>query len=232
MRIDITGNVKDAGMNEVDARLMPVNSDRPYFTKTILTEVECGALISDIESRRDTWHMAPVYADQGASLAINTDTRNTWFVPGTSPLLESAWSKMQKAAEEGKAYFGHGLPALRPAGRQVLVYDAGQFFRPHADGYVLLRDSQGKPYWSRNTPQREFVTILWLTRQTNKAEGPGTHTGGEFFFPHIEGLDPVKSTPGQFLMIPTHPGYVHGVKRVHSGRRYSITQWWSVFHGS
>lgn len=231
MRIDITGNVVGAGIEQVDTRLMPVVDSRPIFTKNILTEAECHALIRDIESRQETWHMAPVYADQGNSLAVNTDSRNTWFVPGTSPLLESAWAKMKLAAEEGKANFGFGLPELRPAGRQVLVYDAGQFFRPHADGYVLLRDSTGNSYWARNTPQREFVTILWLTKQTAQAEGFGTHTGGEFFFPHIEGLDPVKSTPGQFLMIPTHPGYVHGVKRVHSGRRYSITQWWSVFHG-
>jgi predicted 2-oxoglutarate/Fe(II)-dependent dioxygenase YbiX len=199
-------------------------NDTNIHSSVIISPQECDYYTNHIESKKDTWHMAFVNKDAGG-VAINTDIRNNWYMPHDTVELQPLFKKMHLEADKAKLHYGVNK-TLISVGRQVLIYENGQYFRPHADAYVIQTDANGNNYWHNNTPEREFVSVLWLTEQTEIYEGHGTHVGGALTFPNFK-LD-INSKRGQMASFPSHPGYVHGVKKVLGGRRYSITNWWKA----
>jgi hypothetical protein len=51
------------------------------------------------------------------------------------------------------------------------------------------------------------------------------YEGGEIYFPHLDFS--FKAEPGDLLTFPDNPDFVHGVKEITSGTRFTLPQWYT-----
>jgi len=84
---------------------------------------------------------------------------------------------------------------------------------PHADSE---RREDGR--WVPNhTPQRVYTSLIYLNNN---------FTGGELVFPDRDVV--IMPTPGLFVGFPTNHKFVHAVRNVLSGKRYSLPVWFTM----
>jgi hypothetical protein len=104
----------------------------------------------------------------------------------------------------------YGLPRLFLEAVFVACLWPGDSHTPHADNE---RNKRGR--WVPNhTPQRDFTALLYLNVE---------FTGGELVFPGLRiAIDP---QPGLLVGFPSDHNFVHAVRKVQSGRRYSLPVW-------
>lgn len=70
---------------------------------------------------------------------------------------------------------------------------------------------------SNTSPMRDITTVFYLNDD---------YHGGEIYFPNL-GLE-IKPEAGSVVCFPTSEKYEHGVKKVLSGERFAISQFWTL----
>lgn len=99
---------------------------------------------------------------------------------------------------------------------QLLHYGAGGHYIPHVDAESLLTDDNDIEIWEK-TLDRDLSVIWFLNDDFD---------GGELVFPELD-LD-LKPAAGTLLCFPADHHYIHGVKPVTRGRRYTLVTWMRV----
>lgn len=100
---------------------------------------------------------------------------------------------------------------------QVLHYGVGGHYLPHVDAEAPLRDEElGLELWEK-TLDRDLSVVCFLN------DG---FAGGELDFPDL-GLV-VKPTAGTLVCFPADHHYLHGVRPVTAGHRYTLVTWLRV----
>ena len=99
---------------------------------------------------------------------------------------------------------------------QLLHYGTGGHYIPHVDAETLYTDEDGLELWEK-TLDRDISVVYFLNDDFE---------GGELFFPNLDLL--IKPEAGTLVCFPSDHNYIHGVKPVTSGRRYSVVTWMRV----
>jgi SM-20-related protein len=136
----------------------------------------------------------------------------------------TALVKKRLEALVGRLRSHFALSVSRCETPQFLIYNKGDFFRPHADS----EDAVDKPDYIR---ARKLSAVIFLNGQTSRPR-EGCFSGGSLIFyglmkdPRwINYGFPLASQPGVLVAFPS--ATVHEVSRVTHGQRYTIVSWFS-----
>lgn len=99
---------------------------------------------------------------------------------------------------------------------QVLHYGVGGHYIPHVDAETLYKDDIGLELWEK-TLDRDLSAVYFLNDD---------FAGGELFFPLLDLVIPPQA--GTLVCFPSDHNYIHGVKPVTSGHRYTVVTWMRV----
>lgn len=111
-------------------------------------------------------------------------------------------------------YYGVEVSDREPP--QILHYGTGGHYIPHVDAETLYTDDDGLELWEK-TLDRDLSVVYFLNDD---------FSGGELFFP---GLDLViEPEAGTLVCFPSDHNYIHGVRPVTAGHRYTVVTWMRV----
>jgi PKHD-type hydroxylase len=99
---------------------------------------------------------------------------------------------------------------------QVLHYGVGGHYIPHVDAETLYKDDSGLDMWEK-TLDRDLSVVYFLNDD---------FSGGELFFPLLDLA--IAPEAGTLVCFPSDHNYVHGVRPVTSGQRYTVVTWMRI----
>lgn len=99
---------------------------------------------------------------------------------------------------------------------QILHYGIGGHYIPHVDAETLYKDERELELWEK-TLDRDLSVVYFLNDD---------FAGGELFFPALDLI--VEPEAGTLVCFPSDHNYVHGVRPVTSGHRYTVVTWMRV----
>ena len=146
-------------------------------------------------------------------------TRVAKVAPETTSLVRERLNGLRETLA------GHfDLPLGECEKPQFLVYEEGDFFRPHMD-------SSDKD--SDDASGRRVSAVIFLN-EASAEPGSDSYGGGSLSFygllqddPKGQGVGlPLVGSPGSLVAFPSH--LIHGVTPVTHGRRYTIASWFSA----
>ena len=146
---------------------------------------------------------------------VNKKVRDTQEVVLTDAALERANSVIDNGARSLiNPYFD---VIVRDWERlQILHYGACGHYIPHVDAESLLTDELGLKVWEK-TLDRDLSIVYFLNDD---------YEGGELAFPDFNLT--VKPEAGTLVCFPSDHNYVHGVRPVTTGHRYTLVTWMRV----
>jgi len=99
---------------------------------------------------------------------------------------------------------------------QVLHYGVGGHYIPHVDAETLYKDDSGLDMWEK-TLDRDLSIVYFLNDD---------FAGGELFFPLLDLA--IAPAAGTLVCFPSDHNYIHGVRPVTSGHRYTVVTWMRI----
>ena len=151
----------------------------------------------------------------GVEWIINRDIRDTQQVHLTDEITEKL-SSIEDASVRAFVNPFYQVEVLDREPSQILHYGVGGHYIPHVDAETLYKDDIGLDLWEK-TLDRDLSVVYFLNDD---------FAGGELFFP---GLDLViEPEAGTLVCFPSDHNYVHGVRPVTSGHRYTVVTWMRV----
>lgn len=99
---------------------------------------------------------------------------------------------------------------------QILHYGVGGHYIPHVDAETLYKDDIGLELWEK-TLDRDLSVVYFINDD---------YSGGELFFPALDLV--IEPEAGTLVCFPSDHNYIHGVRPVTSGHRYTIVTWMRV----
>ena len=146
---------------------------------------------------------------------VNRKVRDTQQVPVPSVIAE----KLRDIADASVTAFIDPFYQIQVRDRepsQILHYGVGGHYIPHVDAETLYKDDIGLDMWEK-TLDRDLSVVYFLNDD---------FTGGELFFPQLDLV--VAPEAGTLVCFPSDHNYVHGVRPVTSGHRYTVVTWMRV----
>lgn len=146
---------------------------------------------------------------------INTDVRNTQAVhlpKTTAQKLDGIHAGAVAAIVN--PYYQVEVRDSEPL--QVLHYGVGGHYIPHVDAETLYKDDDGLELWEK-TLDRDLSVVYFLNDD---------FSGGELFFPSLD-LS-IRPEAGTLVCFPSDHNYIHGVRPVTKGHRYTLVTWMRV----
>jgi predicted 2-oxoglutarate/Fe(II)-dependent dioxygenase YbiX len=156
----------------------------------------------------------PVGVD-AAEWVVNTKIRNTQQVHLPRPIAK----KLDSIADANVLAFINGFYQVAVRDRepwQLLHYGVGGHYIPHVDAETLYKDDAGLELWEK-TLDRDLSLVYFLNDD---------FAGGELVFPDLDLV--IEPEPGTLVCFPSDHHYVHEVKPVRSGHRYTVVTWMRV----
>jgi predicted 2-oxoglutarate/Fe(II)-dependent dioxygenase YbiX len=99
---------------------------------------------------------------------------------------------------------------------QILHYGVGGHYIPHVDADTLYKDDLGLDIWEK-TLDRDLSVVYFLN---------DNFSGGELVFPELDLV--ITPEAGTLVCFPSDHHYVHGVKPVTSGHRFTLVTWMRI----
>lgn len=99
---------------------------------------------------------------------------------------------------------------------QILHYGVGGHYIPHVDAETLYKDDNGIELWEK-TLDRDLSVVYFINDD---------FSGGELFFPSLDLV--IEPEAGTLVCFPSDHNYIHGVRPVTAGHRYTIVTWMRV----
>lgn len=197
-------------MNLRDGVLIRRNAIAPADLAILMAHVRQAQMtdsaVSNFEDEADT---------DGVEWTINRDIRDTQQVQLTDAIAEKL-SSIEAASVGAFVNPFYQVEVLDREPSQILHYGVGGHYIAHVDAETLYKDEIGLDLWEK-TLDRDLSVVYFLNDD---------FTGGELFFP---GLDLViEPAAGTLVCFPSDHNYVHGVRPVTSGHRYTVVTWMRV----
>lgn len=197
-------------MTFADGVLIRRDAIEPHDLKVLSDYVRqapmTDSLVSDFESEAQ---------DGVVDWVLNTNIRATQEVQLT-PAISEILRRIDDANVPAVIEPFYQIEILDREPSQILHYDVGGHYIPHVDAETLYKDDIGLDMWEK-TLDRDLSVVYFLN------DG---FSGGELIFPALDLI--VKPEPGTLVCFPSCHHYVHGVKPVTAGHRYSIVTWMRV----
>jgi predicted 2-oxoglutarate/Fe(II)-dependent dioxygenase YbiX len=99
---------------------------------------------------------------------------------------------------------------------QILHYGVGGHYIPHVDAETLYKDDMGLALWEK-TLDRDLSVVYFINDDFE---------GGELFFPELDLV--IEPEAGTLVCFPSDHNYIHGVRPVTAGHRYTVVTWMRV----
>lgn len=197
-------------MTFADGVLIRRDAIEPHDLKVLSDYVRqapmTDSLVSDFESEAQ---------DGVVDWVLNTNIRATQEVQLT-PAISEILRRIDDANVPAFIEPFYQIEVRDREPSQILHYDVGGHYIPHVDAETLYKDDIGLDMWEK-TLDRDLSVVYFLN------DG---FSGGELIFPALDLI--VKPEPGTLVCFPSCHHYVHGVKPVTAGHRYSIVTWMRV----
>lgn len=146
---------------------------------------------------------------------INKEIRDTQQVK----LTKAIEKKLRAIDDKSIASFVNPFYKVEVSERepsQILHYGVGGHYIPHVDAETLYKDDIGLELWEK-TLDRDLSVVYFINDD---------FSGGELFFPALDLV--IEPEAGTLVCFPSDHNYVHGVRPITSGRRYTIVTWMRV----
>lgn len=153
--------------------------------------------------------------EQGVEWVVNKEVRDTHHLHQTNTIVRKLRSVLKAGISSFvEPFYNVKIRDWEPL--QLLHYGEGGHYIPHVDAETLYTDEDGLELWEK-TLDRDLSVVYFLNDDFK---------GGELFFPNLDFL--VTPEAGALVCFPSDHNYIHGVKPVTSGRRYSVVTWMRV----
>lgn len=97
----------------------------------------------------------------------------------------------------------------------IVRWFPGQAQSPHADDMTNTDKKENKKFNHRN-----YGSVIYLN---------DNYRGGKTYYPKLNKI--ISPKPGMLVVHPGTPEYLHGVKRIEGGTRYTIGSFWTLDKG-
>lgn len=153
--------------------------------------------------------------EEGVEWVVNKEIRDTHHLHQTTK-VERKLRAILKAGISSfvEPFYNVKIRDWEPL--QLLHYGQGGHYIPHVDAETLYSDEDRLELWEK-TLDRDISVVYFLNDD---------FVGGELFFPNLGLL--IQPTAGTLVCFPSDHNYIHGVKPVTSGRRFSVVTWMRV----
>lgn len=146
---------------------------------------------------------------------INKEIRDTHHVHQTTTITR----KLRSIVKAGvgsfvEPFYNVKIRDWEPL--QLLHYSEGGHYIPHVDAETLYTDDDGLELWEKSL-DRDLSVVYFLNDDFD---------GGELFFPKLD-LN-IEPEAGALVCFPSDHNYIHGVKPVTAGRRFTVVTWMRV----
>jgi len=153
--------------------------------------------------------------EEGVEWVVNKEIRDTHHLHQTTTIVRKLRSLLKAGISSFvEPFYDVKIRDWEPL--QLLHYGDGGHYIPHVDAETLYTDEDGLELWEK-TLDRDLSVVYFLNDD---------FTGGELFFPNLDLL--IKPEAGTLICFPSDHNYIHGVKPVTAGRRYTVVTWMRV----
>jgi hypothetical protein len=181
--------------------------------------IKNAILPQDIQESLDVIYSAPI-------LENRDHCYSTYNIPGfVHSEKDGLLTHRLKEKLIGLAEKSYGEKLLRDKPMQYMIHPTGSYIGAHTD--ILDID------YKNNDPERdagptqqeqlEMFPNMWSGHLAILAYLNDDYEGGYLYFPEFDYY--LKPSPGDVVMFPGSLYYVHGVSKVTSGTRYTLSQW-------
>lgn len=146
---------------------------------------------------------------------VNKDVRDTQEVE----LPEEVRTRLRRIDDSNISQFiepYYGVEVCEREPSQILHYGTGGHYIPHVDAETLYRDDDERDFWEK-TLERDLSIVYFLNDD---------FLGGELVFPDLDLT--IAAESGTLVCFPSDHNYIHSVKSVVSGKRFTIVTWLRV----
>ena len=186
-----------------------------YVAPDLLDENTCR----DVRDAMDEAQQVEATVEDEGTYEVDRSHRKTRLAkvdPGTLDFVKGRLNSLRKTLSQ---HFDLELEECEKP--QFLVYEEGDFFRPHMDSSDKDADEASG---------RRVSAVIFLN-ETSEEPADGAYGGGSLSFygllqddPKGEGIGlPLVGSPGALVAFPSD--MIHGVSPVTHGRRYTIASW-------
>jgi predicted 2-oxoglutarate/Fe(II)-dependent dioxygenase YbiX len=153
--------------------------------------------------------------EEGVEWVVNKDIRDTHHLHQTTTIVRKLRSILNGGISSFvEPFYNVKIRDWEPL--QLLHYGAGGHYIPHVDAETLYTDDDGLQLWEK-TLDRDLSVVYFLNDDFE---------GGDLFFPNLDLL--IEPEAGKLVCFPSDHNYIHGVKPVTTGRRYTVVTWMRV----
>ena len=153
--------------------------------------------------------------EEGVEWVVDRGIRDTHHVHQTTTIVRKLRSILKAGISSFiEPFYNVEIRDWEPL--QLLHYGAGGHYIPHVDAETLYTDEDGAELWEK-TLDRDVSVVYFLNDDFK---------GGELVFPHLDLL--IRPEAGTLVCFPSDHNYIHGVKPVISGHRYTVVTWMRV----
>jgi len=146
---------------------------------------------------------------------VNRKVRDTQQVPVPATVAEQL-RRIDTASIDAFIDPFYAIEVRDSEPSQILHYGVGGHYIPHVDAETLYKDDIGLDMWEK-TLDRDLSVVYFLNDD---------FSGGELFFPQLDLV--VAPEAGTLVCFPSDHNYIHGVKPVTSGHRYTVVTWMRI----
>lgn len=130
------------------------------------------------------------------------------YAPEMIPVLQNIVLRMKNTIDD---FF---KVDAKPTGPCVVRWPVGTRQEPHADKEMHEGPDAGQP---NSFPWYDIGTVFYLNDD---------YEGGELYFP-LQGIE-FKPKPGAAYFFPGDKNYIHGVRPITEGIRYTLPYFWTI----
>lgn len=153
--------------------------------------------------------------EEGVEWVVDKEIRDTHHLHQTTTIARKLRSVLKAGISAFiEPFYNVKIRDWEPL--QLLHYGAGGHYIPHVDAETLYTDEDGLELWEK-TLDRDISVVYFLNDDFED---------GELFFPNLDLL--IQPRAGTLVCFPADHNYIHGVKPVTVGRRYSVVTWMRV----
>ena len=193
--------------------------DNILIQRNAIAPADLEALMRYVRQARMEQTAVSSFAEDAAADAVewvvDKEIRDTHHLHQTTTIARKLRSILRAGVISFvEPFYGIKIRDWEPL--QLLHYGEGGHYISHVDAETLYSDDDGLKLWEK-TLDRDVSVVYFLNDDFD---------GGELFFPELDLL--IRPEAGTLICFPSDHNYVHGVKPVTAGRRYTVVTWMRV----
>jgi hypothetical protein len=185
--------------------------------KNFLTEEE-KIRLTEFAFNNKTWDITESHMNENGTIIYDANvwadrvcTRKSMDISHDPSIVTVVEGLIVRLKKEVDKFFDVDVQATGPA---IVRWPVGTRQEPHADKELHEGPDAGTP---NDFPHYDIASIFYFNED---------YDGGELFFP-IQGIE-FKPNAGSAYFFPGDRNYVHGVRPILSGNRYTSPFFWSI----